>query len=89
MPTYDYECNACGHRFEGKAAMADPPPPCPATYDTTTLGGDGVCGGDTRKKFNRAPSSHFHGGGWAKDGYATAAPPTLTLNQHLDRSSGS
>jgi len=25
MPTYDYECEKCGHRFEMFQAMSDPP----------------------------------------------------------------
>ncbi len=24
MPTYDYECQACGHKFEAKQSMKDP-----------------------------------------------------------------
>lgn len=31
MPTYDYVCNACGHRFEEMQAMsAEPLKKCPA-----------------------------------------------------------
>ncbi len=31
MPTYEYECRACGHRFEKFQAMVDPPVRvCPA-----------------------------------------------------------
>ena len=75
MPTYDYKCKTCGHRFEGRAKMSDPPLPCP----------EHGCGGETEKIFTTAPV-HFRGGGWAADGYASTKP-SLTVNQMLDRSS--
>jgi len=25
MPTYDYKCDACGHQFERRQKMSDPP----------------------------------------------------------------
>ncbi|MDD5556982.1 MAG: zinc ribbon domain-containing protein [bacterium] len=38
MPTYEYECTACGGRFERRQRMADPPvAACPA------------CGGGVRR----------------------------------------
>lgn len=73
MPTYDYKCLSCGHRFEGVAKMNDPNPPCPheppqgMTCEVTA-----PCGGDTQKVFStgNAPAVQFNGGGWAKDGYS-------------------
>lgn len=55
MPTYDYVCARCGHRFEVVHGVhADGPGTCAA------------CGeGPVRKAFS-APSIHFKGSGWAK-----------------------
>lgn len=75
MPTYDYKCRKCGHRFEGEARMASPCPACPRAD----------CGGTTEKTFGPVPA-HFRGGGWAKDGYSSTGPKPLTVNQHLERS---
>ena len=64
MPTYDYVCHHCGHRFEViHGVHADGPAHCP------------VCGkGPVRKAFS-APSIVFKGSGWAKkDRSATSKP---------------
>lgn len=29
MPLYEYQCTACGHRFERLGKMNEDPPPCP------------------------------------------------------------
>jgi putative FmdB family regulatory protein len=34
MPRYDYECDACGKRFEAKHGFDAPPPPCPDGHPT-------------------------------------------------------
>ena len=55
MPLYDYDCAACGRRFETIHGLHDDPPTvCP------------LCGsGPVRKAFT-APAVHFKGSGWAK-----------------------
>jgi putative FmdB family regulatory protein len=52
MPLYEYECDACGHRFEVIQKFSDPPvAKCP------------VCGG-TVHKMQSAPAIQFKGTGW-------------------------
>ncbi|MCL6584853.1 MAG: zinc ribbon domain-containing protein [bacterium] len=45
MPTYEYECRACGHRFEHRQAMNEAPitecPKCRQTVSRTISGGSG------------------------------------------------
>jgi putative FmdB family regulatory protein len=55
MPVYDYDCAACGRRFEVTHGVhADGPTTC------------ALCGkGPVRKAFS-APAIHFRGSGWAK-----------------------
>ncbi len=64
MPRYDYDCAACGTRFEVvHGVFADPPTTCP------------VCGGGPIKKAFAPPTIHFKGSGWAKkERRATVAP---------------
>ncbi len=55
MPTYDYVCAACGHRFEViHGVHAEGPVTCPS------------CGGGPVRKGFSAPTIHFKGTGWAK-----------------------
>ena len=64
MPLYDYDCAACGTRFEVVHGVhADPPTTCP------------VCGKGPVKKAFTPPTIHFKGSGWAKkERRATVAP---------------
>jgi putative FmdB family regulatory protein len=66
MPAYDYDCAACGTRFEVVHGVhADPPTTCP------------VCGSTRIKKAISAPAVHYKGSGWAKkERRATASPST-------------
>jgi putative FmdB family regulatory protein len=58
MPLYEYECNACGHRFEQIQKFSDPPPDsCPA------------CHGSVRKLAS-TPAIQFKGSGWYITDYA-------------------
>ena len=58
MPLYEYECDACGHRFEVIQKFSDPPvETCPA------------CGGKVRK-LQSAPAFQFKGSGWYVTDYA-------------------
>jgi putative FmdB family regulatory protein len=55
MPAYDYDCAACGRRFEVfHGVHAERPATCP------------LCGGGPIRKAMSAPAVHFKGSGWAK-----------------------
>lgn len=64
MPRYDYDCAACGTRFEvAHGVTADPPTTCP------------ICGAGPIKKAFAPPTIHFKGSGWAKkERRASVAP---------------
>ena len=58
MPLYEYQCDACGHRFESIQKFSDPPlSECPK------------CGGAIRK-LQSAPAIQFKGSGWYITDYA-------------------
>jgi putative FmdB family regulatory protein len=58
MPLYEYQCEACGHRFEKIRKFSDPPlDACP------------VCGGHVRKLLS-SPAIQFKGTGWYITDYA-------------------
>lgn len=58
MPLYEYQCDACGHRFEAIQRFADAPlETCPK------------CGGRVRK-LQSAPAFQFKGSGWYVTDYA-------------------
>ena len=55
MPAYDYDCAACGRRFEViHGVHADPPTSCP------------LCGKGPIRKAISAAAVHYKGSGWAK-----------------------
>jgi len=55
MPLYDYDCAACGRRFEVVHGVhGDPPATCP------------LCGSGPVRKAVVAPAVHYKGSGWAK-----------------------
>ena len=55
MPVYDYDCAACGRRFEViHGVHADRPTTCP------------LCGKGPVRKAITAPAVHYRGSGWAK-----------------------
>jgi putative FmdB family regulatory protein len=55
VPLYDYDCAACGRRFEVIHGIhADPPSSCP------------LCGSGPVRKAFATPTFHFKGSGWAK-----------------------
>jgi putative FmdB family regulatory protein len=58
MPLYEYECEACGHRFEVIQKLADAPV---ATCS--------ACGGAVHK-LQSAPAFQFKGSGWYVTDYA-------------------
>ena len=58
MPLYEYECDACGHRFETIQKFSDPPiETCPS------------CGRKVHK-LQSAPAIQFKGTGWYVTDYA-------------------
>jgi putative FmdB family regulatory protein len=59
MPLYEYECSACGHRFEIIQRFSDPP------AETCV-----ACGQGPVYKLLSAPAVHFKGTGWYVTDYA-------------------
>jgi putative FmdB family regulatory protein len=58
MPLYEYQCDACGNRFERIQKFSDPPADkCPK------------CGGVVRKLIS-SPAIQFKGSGWYVTDYA-------------------
>jgi putative FmdB family regulatory protein len=58
MPLYEYQCDACGHRFEVIQKFSDPPvDKCPK------------CGSPVRK-LQASPAIQFKGSGWYITDYA-------------------
>jgi putative FmdB family regulatory protein len=58
MPLYEYQCDACAHRFEVIRKFSDPPlEACPQ------------CGGSVRKLVS-SPAFQFKGTGWYITDYA-------------------
>jgi putative FmdB family regulatory protein len=63
MPIYEYECQACGHRFEEWQKMADEPiKVCPK------------CAAPKVEKLISHTSFQLKGGGWYSDLYSSTKP---------------
>jgi putative FmdB family regulatory protein len=63
MPLYEYQCDACGHRFEAIRKFSDPPiETCP------------TCGSVVHK-LQSAPAFQFKGSGWYITDYAKKDAP--------------
>jgi len=63
MPLYEYQCDACAHRFEAIQKFSDPPiATCPE------------CGAAVRK-LQSAPAFQFKGSGWYITDYAKKETP--------------
>jgi putative FmdB family regulatory protein len=64
MPLYEYECSACGNRFEQIQRFSDPPVDvCPR------------CGERSVRKLLSSPAIQFKGSGWYITDYARAKEP--------------
>ncbi len=69
MPTYDYECQTCGHQFEAKQSMKDPHlTDCPQEN----------CAGPVKRKIGAGAGFIFKGNGfyitdYRSDSYKAAA----------------
>jgi putative FmdB family regulatory protein len=60
MPIYEYQCAACGHRFESLQKISDQPfSECPD------------CGKDALKKLISASAFRLKGGGWYETDFKT------------------
>jgi len=73
MPTYDYECQSCGHTFETsqritEKALTD----CPS------------CNQPKLQRLITAAAFHLKGGGWYMDGYGGGGSGR-TENQRIDK----
>jgi putative FmdB family regulatory protein len=63
MPIYEYQCGACGHRFEEWQKMSDPPVrTCPK------------CKAKKVEKLISQTSFTLKGGGWYSDLYGSSKP---------------
>jgi putative FmdB family regulatory protein len=64
MPRYDYDCSACGRRFEVvHGVQVEGPTVCP------------ICGKGPIRKAISAAAVHYKGSGWAKKERRAAATP--------------
>jgi len=73
MPIHDYECAACGHRFDAlQAAGAAPLKKCPE------------CGRLRLLKCASAPSFQLKGAGWRKPAAKPASPKRRRVGHTLD-----
>jgi putative FmdB family regulatory protein len=72
MPLYEYECAACGHRFERIQKFSDPPErTCPK------------CGGELHKLVG-APAMKFKGSGWYVTDYGKGTKGTKDAKDSKD-----
>jgi len=70
MPVYDYDCAACGTRFEViHGVHADSPATCPA------------CGSGPVRKAVTAPAVHYKGSGWAKKERRSASSASISSDK--------
>ncbi len=76
MPIYEYECQACGHRFEEWQKMSDEPIK--------------VCPKCKKRKVDKLishTSFQLKGGGWYSDLYASAKPGSSSSESSSSTSS--
>ena len=63
MPTYEYECGSCGHKFEKFQKMSDKPVrKCPE------------CGGKVKRLFGTGAAVIFKGSGFYATDYSRTKP---------------
>jgi putative FmdB family regulatory protein len=75
MPLYEYECNACGHRFEVIQKFSDGP------IETCEK-----CNGPVRKLLS-SPAIQFKGSGWYITDYARAGKSESSVPSKPDDAS--
>lgn len=77
MPLYEYQCEACGHRFEVIQKFSDAPiTQCP------------TCAGPVAKLLS-SPAIQFKGSGWYITDYARSGSSGGTVAQGKNESGGS
>jgi putative FmdB family regulatory protein len=77
MPIYEYQCGACGHRFEEWQKMSDPPVrTCPK------------CKAKKVEKLISQTSFTLKGGGWYSDLYGSSKAPGAGGDSKSGSSSG-
>jgi putative FmdB family regulatory protein len=77
MPIYEYQCGACGHRFEEWQKMSDPPVrTCPK------------CKAKKVEKLISQTSFSLKGGGWYSDLYGSSKPAGASADSKSESSSG-
>lgn len=65
MPTYEYECSACGHRFEKSQSMMDKPiKKCPACHKAKA-----------KRLISSGSGIIFKGSGFYATDYRKGTPP--------------
>lgn len=76
MPTYDYQCGACGHTYEKFQSMtAEPDTLCPR------------CGGDVRRLIGAGAGVMFKGEGFYQTDYKKPSKPSSECSSCCDSSS--
>ena len=77
MPTYDYECRACGHRFEEFQSITEPPlTECPS------------CGGEVRRLIGTGAGILFKGSGFYQTDYRSESYRKAAKAEQGSSSSG-
>jgi putative FmdB family regulatory protein len=76
MPLYEYQCDACGHRFEVIQRFSDPP-----------VGTCRVCGGPIHKLLSPA-AIQFKGSGWYVTDYGRQGSSRRSENGGATSSTG-
>ena len=79
MPTYEYQCQACGHQLEAFQRITEPAlKDCPA------------CSKPSLQRLISGGAFHLKGGGWYKDGYGSqSGKKPRTENDRIDKLSKS
>jgi putative FmdB family regulatory protein len=75
MPLYEYQCEACGSRFEKIRKFSDPP-----------LEVCAVCGKGPVEKLLSSPAIQFKGSGWYITDYAKKSSPKDTSTKDTKES---
>lgn len=75
MPTYEYQCQACGHQLEAFQRITEPAlTDCPA------------CSKPRLERLISGGAFHLKGGGWYKDGYGSqTGKKPRTENDRIDK----
>ena len=75
MPTYEYQCQACGHQLEAFQRITEPAlKDCPS------------CSKPTLERLISGGAFHLKGGGWYKDGYGSqSGKKPRTENDRIDK----